>query len=172
MEKIVVNDTNIFIDLYKIGLLEEMFSLPWEIHTTRLVLVEIIREGQLESVNQYVTDGRLHIPVLNETEMKTIAEMKLEYSTKTNVSITDCSVWYYALKNKFTLLTGDRKLKSISALNGVEVHGTIYIFDKMVEHKILTPVMAADKLELLYRINHRLPKSEIDQRIKLWRSSL
>ena len=36
MEKIVVNDTNIFIDLYKTGLLEEMFSLPWEIHTTRL----------------------------------------------------------------------------------------------------------------------------------------
>lgn len=64
------------------------------------------------------------------------------------------------------------KLKSISALDGVEVHGTIYIFDKMVELKVLTPVMAADKLELLYRINHRLPKSEIDQRIKLWRSSL
>lgn len=80
MEKIVVNDTNIFIDLYKIGLLEEMFSLPWEIHTTRLVLVEIIREGQQESVNLYVNDGRLHIPELSEEEMLSIAKMKLQYS--------------------------------------------------------------------------------------------
>ena len=172
MEKIVVNDTNIFIDLYKIGLLEEMFSLPWEIHTTRLVLVEIIREGQQESVNLYVYDGRLHIPELSEEEMLSIAKMKLQYSGTTNVSITDCSVWYYALKNNYTLLTGDRKLRNISALDNIEVHGILYIFDKMVEQKVLTPAIAADKLELLYSINHRLPKSEIDIRIKLWRGSL
>ena len=36
MEKeiIVVSDTNVFIDLYSIGLLKEFFSLPWEVHTT------------------------------------------------------------------------------------------------------------------------------------------
>ena len=139
MEKIVVNDTNIFIDIYKIGLLEEMFSLPWEIHTTRLVLVEIIREGQQESVNLYVNDGRLHIPELSEEEMLSIAKMKLQYS--------DCSVWYYALKNNYTLLTGDRKLRNISALDNIEVHGILYIFDKMVEQKVLTPAIAADKLD-------------------------
>ena len=54
----------------------------------------------------------------------------------------------------------------------IEVHGTIYIFDKIVEQKILTPAIAADKLELLYSINHRLPKSEIDSRIEKWRGSL
>ena len=34
MKKIVVNDTNVFIDLFNVGLLEGFFSLPWEIHTT------------------------------------------------------------------------------------------------------------------------------------------
>lgn len=62
--------------------------------------------------------------------------------------------------------------RNISALDNIEVHGILYIFDKMVEQKVLTPAIAADKLELLYSINHRLPKSEIDIRIKLWRGSL
>lgn len=34
MEKIVVSDTNIFIDLISVNLLDGFFSLPWEIHTT------------------------------------------------------------------------------------------------------------------------------------------
>lgn len=32
MKKIVVNDTNVFIDLFEVGLLEEFFHLPWEIY--------------------------------------------------------------------------------------------------------------------------------------------
>jgi hypothetical protein len=42
-ERVVVNDTNVFIDLYSIGLLEEFFSLPWEVHTTNLVMLELKR---------------------------------------------------------------------------------------------------------------------------------
>lgn len=46
MEKIVVNDTNIFIDLFNVDLLDEFFSIPWEVHTTRFVMLELLREGQ------------------------------------------------------------------------------------------------------------------------------
>lgn len=37
MEIIVVSDTNIFIDLIEVGLLDKFFSLPWEIHTTDMI---------------------------------------------------------------------------------------------------------------------------------------
>ena len=174
MEKeiIVVNDTNVFIDLHSIGLLEEFFSLPWEVHTTDLVMLELVRQWQNEEVSQYKTKGLLHIPFLNEKEMQIIVNMMMNFEGITNVSLADCSVWYYARENNYILLTGDRKLKGVSSLDGVEVHGTIFIFDKMVQHKVRTPAIAADKLEQLYSINRRLPKSEIDQRIKLWRGSL
>ena len=171
-EKVVVNDTNVFIDLYSIDLLEEFFSLPWEVHTTELVMLELVRRWQNEEVSQYKTKGQLHIPLFSEREVRIIGEMKIKYENTTNVSLADCSVWYYARENNYILLTGDRKLKGVSCLDGVEVHGTIYIFDKMVQHKVLTPAIAADKLEQLYSINHRLPKSEIDLRIKRWRGSL
>ena len=53
MEKIVVNDTNVFIDLLDVGLLDKFFLLPWEIHTTDFVMLELLREGQKEAVEAY-----------------------------------------------------------------------------------------------------------------------
>ena len=63
MKKIVVNDTNVFIDLFNVGLLEGFFSLPWEIHTTEFVMLELTKEGQHDSVSQYKENGLLHISV-------------------------------------------------------------------------------------------------------------
>ena len=44
MEIVVVSDTNIFIDLYNVDLLDEFFSLDIEIHTTDFVMNELIVE--------------------------------------------------------------------------------------------------------------------------------
>lgn len=170
-DKVVVNDTNVFIDLYSIGLLEEFFSLPWEVHTTDLVMLELERQWQNEEVSQYRTKGQLHIPLFSEREVRIIGEMKIKYEKTTNVSLADCSVWYYARKNNYILLTGDRKLRGISSLDGVEVHGIIFVFKQLVAHGILSPLQAVDKLILLYSINPRLPKAEFESLIKLWRGS-
>lgn len=41
MKQIVVNDTNVFIDLLEVGLLDKFFLLSWEIHTTDFVMLEL-----------------------------------------------------------------------------------------------------------------------------------
>lgn len=38
---VIVNDTNIFIDMHSVGLLEEMCMLPFKIHTVDFVVSEI-----------------------------------------------------------------------------------------------------------------------------------
>ncbi len=40
MEMVVVSDTNIFIDLISVNLLDGFFGLPWEIHTTDMIMKE------------------------------------------------------------------------------------------------------------------------------------
>lgn len=40
MERIVISDTNIFIDLWTMRLLGEFFMPPFEIHTVDMVLAE------------------------------------------------------------------------------------------------------------------------------------
>ena len=164
MKKIVVNDTNVFIDLFNVGLLEELFALPWEVHTTDLVMLELQREEQKEIVARYQSEGRLHIPVFEPEEMIVMAEMKI----RAGVSITDCSVWYYAKVNNYILLTGDGKLRKSSLLDGVEVHGIIYVFDELVESGILQKTTAAERLKELWKSNPRLPKEEIEKRINIW----
>lgn len=163
---VVVNDTNIFIDLLDIGLLEEFFSLPWEIHTTDFVIWELLKEGQQALVSGYIDNGKLHIPILEGEEVMEIAGMYQNYS----ISFTDYSVWYYAKKNKYVLLTGDRKLRVASSKDGVEVHGTIYILDSLVTCGILPYEAAIEKLVLLYKSNPRLPQEEKEKRLKLWTS--
>ena len=172
MKKIVVNDTNVFIDLYEIGLLEKFFSLPWEVHTTDFVMLELQREGQHYTVAKYKTDKRLIVPVLEAKELLEIGNLYQHSLKRTNLSLTDCSVWYYAKVNNYILLTGDRKLRTVSLFDGVEVHGVLYVFDSLVELDIITRRFAVEKLQKLYAINPRLPKEEIEKRITKWKAEI
>ena len=172
MKKIVVNDTNVFIDLYEVGLLEDFFSLPWEVHTTDLVMLELQREGQHETVARYKADKRIVVPVFEAKELLEIGNMYQQYLNRTNLSLTDCSVWYYAKVNKYILLTGDRKLRTASTYDGVEVHGVIYVFDCLVEYDVISRQIAVEKLQQLFKINPRLPKEDVEKRINLWKAEI
>ena len=67
-------------------------------------------------------------------------------------------------------MTGDAKLKSSAQKSGVSVCGILRVFDMLVEDfNIIPPDVGAERLELLYKINNRLPSREIESRIKKWR---
>jgi predicted nucleic acid-binding protein len=168
MQKIVVNDTNVFIDLLEIGLLDYFFQLSWEIHTTDLVMGELQREGQHKSVAEYQKTNKLHVASFEVAELKEILNLQRLYGQKTNVTITDCSVWFYAKREEYILLTGDKKLRASATIDGVEVRGILYVFDALVEEGVLSPSDAANKLAQLRTVNSRLPKDEIEKRLELW----
>lgn len=168
MQKIVVNDSNVFIDLLDVELLDFFFSLPWEIHTTDTVMLELTNEGQHDVVQQFVDNKRLRIATFDSKQLTEIISMHSKLRDKTNVSFTDCSVWYYAKSKQYPLLTGDRKLSSSASHDGVEVHGILYMFDALVEHGIIKANDAASRLRQLRLSNPRLPKEEVERRIKTW----
>ena len=101
-------------------------------------------------------------------EMIELVSFQRKMQDKTNVSIQDCSVWLYAQDNGYILLTGDGKLRKTAIKEGTNVRGILYIFDKLVEEKLLTPQKACEKLQLLRQINGRLPSKEIEKRIEIW----
>lgn len=168
MEKIVVNDTNVFIDLLDVGLLDKFFLLPWEIHTTDFVMLELLREGQKEAVETYKHAGKLNVAEFDFEEVIAINGLHKRFKDNTNVSLTDCSVWYYAKQNNYTLLTGDRKLRNSAMNDGVEVRGIIHVFDELVETRTIPSGIAAEKLALLKELNPRLPQNEIEKRLRMW----
>lgn len=168
MKQIVEKDTNIFIDLYKVGLLEEFFQLPWVVHTTDFVMSELQREEQKDAVVRFKEEGALHVAEFEFEEMIEINQLRQRFSDKTNVSLTNCSVWYYAKQNGYIMLTCDRKLQQSAMRDGVDVKGILYVFDILVETETIKIETASEKLALLHVINPRMPKDEIDKRLRLW----
>lgn len=107
--------------------------------------------------------------VVNDTNVFIeINKLHKRHNSNNNVSLTDCSVWYYAKRNRYTLLTGDRRLRSSALCEGVDVRGIIYVFDELVKFGIITSDLAHEKLRTLKELNPRLPQDEIDKRLKLW----
>lgn len=164
--EIVVNDTNIFIDLHSIGLLEQFFELPIKVHTVDFIVNELINSEQSKAIRQFIDNGKLIVRSFEAAELLEI--IKLQNNAGGNVSIPDCAVWYYAKKYNFTLLTGDGQLRKKAIESNVSVKGIIYIFDQLVECNIISQNFAATKLQELITHNSRLPKSIIQERIEKW----
>ncbi len=167
---IVVNDTNIFLDLISVGLLDVVFKLPIKFHTVDYVIAEITDDMQRKSVMDWASEGILCVKEFDEKEFAEIIDLYEERSN--NVSITDCSVWYYAKKNDYRLLTGDGKLRNSATADGVIVSGILYLMDILVDCGIVTKSIMAGKLKELYKINKRLPKKLIDERINLYENNI
>lgn len=164
--EIIVNDTNIFIDLHSIGLLSALCDLPYDVRTVDFVVNEIRDQAQAESLATLVGEGKIKIESFNIDELAEIIEEHSAISG--NLSVPDCSVCYYARKHSATLLTGDRQLRRYAEDNNVTVRGVLFIFDELVAQNIIDAGIAAQKLRELTNINVRLPKSEIEKRIKKW----
>ena len=167
MDIIVVNDTNIFIDLISAGLLDDFFHLPIGIHTTDFVLNELTDRSQSEAVQRHVDLG--HLTVKQHSGKEVVEIVSFQANCHNNVSVADCSVWLYAKRHGYTLLTGDAKLRNSAQKSGVTVWGILRIFDMLVdEFKIIPPRVGAERLERLYQRNNRLPSREIENRVGKW----
>ena len=168
-EKIVVSDTNIFLDLISVGLLSDFFNLPCEIHTSDFVLGEILIPEQISAINRFVNSKKLTVVSFDFYELSAISD--LQQHCGTNASFADCSVWHYAKKINARLLTGDNKLRNTAEKDNVLVSGILYIFDNLVEYGILEKPIAAKKLSELIDKNPRLPHGECQKRITEWQKN-
>lgn len=166
METVVVNDTNIFIDLLSIELLDEFFLLPLSIHTNDFIINELTEPNQRMKVLSYGS-SRLFIKKYSPIEVAEIATFHA--SCENNVSFEDCSVWLYAQQNSYRLLTGDGKLRKSASASGTIVSGILYIFDMLIEHKIISHSIGIEKLTELTKVNKRLPSEEIKKRLAKWK---
>ncbi|MGN1258005.1 MAG: hypothetical protein ACI4T0_03745, partial [Candidatus Limisoma sp.] len=75
--EIVVNDTNIFIDLHSIRLLDQFFELPITVHTVDFVINELTDEVQFKAINKYIENGKLKVQSF-EADMPRGSVMRLQ----------------------------------------------------------------------------------------------
>lgn len=167
--KMAVTDACIFIDLYDLDLVAAFFNLEIEIHTTSAVYFELYPEQQ-QVLKAYQSVDRLIVHNLQEQDF--IEIFSVEYPR--SLSETDKWVLHIANKINACVLSSDKTLRNCAKNKGVEYHGIIWIFDKLVETAILTKKEAANKLKQLvvtnfiFQNNQQLV-AEIEKRLRIWK---
>lgn len=66
------------------------------------------------------------------------------------------------------MVTGDGNLRKLAKKESVELKGTIWLIDMLVEEQVITEGEGATACQVLLDIGRRLPKDELRQRIDKW----
>ena len=164
--EIVVNDTNILIDLAKADLLRLCPLMSLEFHTLDVIVEEVEDYEQRRAVDELVAEGTLKVRSLSGKQMMTVMEKVEAYEGKCNLSPEDISVLVYAKENDFRLLTGDKTLRTKAIDDGVTVSGILYLTDRMLDDNLVTAEEMISILQRLLTVNKHLPKKSIEERIK------
>ncbi len=162
---LLVNDAGILIDLLKVDLMEPFFKLRYEFHATDFVVAEI-REENADQLYAFIQNGKIKKWTFDFEALTQIQHLETRHRV---LSIPDCSCLYLAANISATLLTGDGALRRVAEYNNIPVHGLLWVFDELVNHKQITPKKAYQKLEELMGINPRLPSLECQKRLMKWK---
>ena len=169
--KVAVKDANVFIDLESMGILDLWFQLDYHTMTSSFVVVELENGGHDNAVAS-IRAGQVAEGVISMEEMMGEFEGLRIECEPLGLSIADVSVIYLALREDAVLLSGDKPLRVFAKLRSVEVHGTLWIMDQLVESGTLVRKLAAQKLRTLLartgREQRYLPRAECLTRIARW----
>ena len=75
---IVVNDANILIDLVKLQLVEPFFRIPWEFHSTSLILENELYDNQKLIYLPFIENRKFIIHDLNVKDMQAVMKMQIQ----------------------------------------------------------------------------------------------
>jgi len=143
--KLAVTDACIFIDLIELHLMSEFFALPLEVHTTLDVFNELYAE-QKEILKAYRSVGKLTIHNLTSEERSQIQEENFPRSLSDN----DKSVIFLADKLDAKVISSDKAVRNYAKSKAIDFHGMLWIFDKLIEYKLISPFEAASKINILF----------------------
>ena len=163
--RIIVEDTNIIIDLFNVGLLQFCKKMDIVFHTTEFVIKEIKRPEQRSTLKGLISNEELKMVVFNIEEMLQLANLEEECRSTNNLSTADCSVVFLAERLGCRLLTADQKLVHFAQSRGLETSGFLWLTDKMVEKGIVSPKDMVEYLNRYLETNKRAPEKEVNERI-------
>jgi predicted nucleic acid-binding protein len=164
--KLVVTDTNVFIDLMNVDALAAFFALGFEVHTTDFVINELDGDQQAQLL-PFRGNGQLGVARFTDAEVKVFEVM----ATSVTIQFTDRSVIFLATRLNGMILSGDGNLWKECKARKLDVHGSIWVIEQIWSKRLIPPVSCIERLEHLKKTNSRLPKDKIDALIERIRKS-
>jgi len=152
---LLISDANILIDIEIGNLTPFIFRLPYEI-----AVPDILYELELRERHSRLLELGLKVKNLTAESLKKTESLTQQYHRP---SIMDHSALALAIQEKCPLLTGDKDLRIAAKKEGVEVHGTIWIVEKLLDQKLIQHPQAKVSFDTMKVNGSRLPWGEVEK---------
>ncbi len=156
-----VADASVLIDLYhgcvlKVALRQFRFLVPDVIVVEELISPrgeDLVRWGCIQKVP------------FSAQEVQEVFVLRRRYP---GPSTPDLFALLLAQSRNLILLTGDGHLRRAASQEGVEVHGVLWVLDRLVETQALSPTRAILALQRMLSLGARLPQQACRERFVRW----
>lgn len=154
----LISDANIFIDLEDGGLLDALFRLPEPIGVPDLLF-----EDELRQRHEHLLDHGLVLIELSAETLVRVLDLARRYEKPGRL---DLSALGAAEQEGCPLLTGDKALRSAAQAEGVEVHGTLWLAERLVTAQVITVSELREAYSKMKATDRRLPWAEVEKQLQ------
>lgn len=158
-----ITDANVWIDLDHGGLLGRAFELEDDLVIPDVILYEELFTPDTDLLLQL----GLQVGGLSGAQLTDLSDTLADRYPR--ASRRDLSSLILARDERAVLITGDRALRKAARKEGIEVHGVLWVLDRLIAEADLLPTEAARSLRLILRKGARLPKEEVQKRLMEWK---
>ena len=94
------------------------------------------------------------------------AERLIEKYRSLGASINDLLALALAWQEKCPLLTGDGRLRTVGQTEGIDIHGTLWLIEQMVNARTISVRQVEAGCEKMRGAGRRLPWDEVEQQLR------
>jgi len=154
---LLISDANILIDLEEGSVVAEFLVLPEDIATPDMLFAE-----ELADQHPDLPEMGLKLAELDGPQIERAMEL---VAANPKASRNDCLALTLAESRTCTLLTGDQALRLAANALGVEIHGTLWCVQRLIDAGTITPEQAREPYRRMRLGNSRLPWTEVDAQL-------
>jgi predicted nucleic acid-binding protein len=125
-----------------------------------LLVIELKRPSA-----DHLTRVGLVVYTLTGEQLIEIVELRGTYSA---LSLPDIATFVMAQALSIGLLTGERRLRELAQVAGIEVHGTLWLLGELLRHGFINHAQACAALQAMLHAGRRLPKTEVSNLRLRW----
>ncbi|BAM07070.1 DUF3368 domain-containing protein [Leptospirillum ferrooxidans] len=146
---LLISDANILIDIEIGGLIAPMFRLEYQFAVPDILFYE-----ELDGQHAHLLDMGLQPKELDEAMVARVSEFATKYPRPGR---NDLFALVLAASEQCPLLTKDKNLKAAAESENVEVRGTLWLVNKMVQSGKITVHVARNAYQIMRAHGRRLP---------------
>lgn len=156
--QLLISDANILIDMEEGELITLFFNLPYE-----FCVPDVLYYEELEDQHSHLCELGLGLKELTSESLSQVAALKGRYA---GPSTNDVFALLLAQQEGCPLLSGDRELRDAAQAEMIDVRGTLWLVEELVQHGLIDTNQALVAYDKMKASGRRLPWAEAKKRIR------